>query len=107
MGRRPLYSTPARAICALRAGRHGIVATSTASGKSLCYHLPVLESVRKSRSARALYVFPTKALAQDQLRKLQELREQCDRAGRELLEPDTLADQRRVRDLSVKRAALE
>ena len=73
LGLLPLYSHQARAIDALRAGRHVIVATSTASGKSLCYHLPVLESVRKSRSARALYVFPTKALAQDQLRKLQEL----------------------------------
>ncbi len=73
LGLLPLYSHQARAIDALQHGRNIIVATSTASGKSLCYHVPVLESLRARRAARALYVFPSKALAQDQLRKLQEL----------------------------------
>lgn len=55
------------------AGHNVVVATSTASGKSLCYNLPVLEAVAKNPGATAIYMFPTKALAQDQLRALREL----------------------------------
>ena len=66
----PLYSHQAQAVDALRDGQHVIVSTATASGKSLCYHLATVEAMVRSRSSRALYVFPTKALAQDQLRKL-------------------------------------
>ncbi len=73
MGLFPLYAHQALAIDAVRAGRNVIVATSTASGKSLCYHAPVLEAALEDGHSRALYVFPTKALAQDQLRKLKEL----------------------------------
>ena len=47
--------------------------TSTASGKTLCYNVPVLNALLEDPSARALYVFPTKALAQDQLGTLQRL----------------------------------
>ena len=47
--------------------------TPTASGKSLCYTVPVVESVLRDPAARALYLFPTKALAQDQLTELHEL----------------------------------
>ena len=47
--------------------------TPTASGKSLCYHLPVLQSILEDNSSRAIYLFPTKALAQDQLSDLHEL----------------------------------
>lgn len=50
-----------------------VVSTSTASGKSLCYNIPVLEALAADPSACALYMFPTKALAQDQLRALQDL----------------------------------
>lgn len=50
-----------------------MVCTSTASGKSLCYNLPILEALVKDPHATALYMFPTKALAQDQLRALREL----------------------------------
>jgi len=46
------------------AGRHVVVSTSTASGKSLCYALPVLEALAADRSACAIFMFPTKALAQ-------------------------------------------
>jgi DEAD/DEAH box helicase domain-containing protein len=67
-----LYSHQAEALELSRAGRHIVVVTPTASGKSLCYHLPVLDAVRK-RSAKALYLFPTKALAQDQVAELNEL----------------------------------
>ena len=52
-----------------------VVCTATASGKSLCYNLPILEALAQDRRATALYMFPTKALAQDQLRALREL---CD-----------------------------
>ena len=49
------------------AGESFTAVTPTASGKSLCYHLPVLQSILEDESSRAIYLFPTKALAQDQL----------------------------------------
>ena len=67
------YSHQAQAINAARAGKHVMVATGTASGKTLCYNVPVLEAVLNDPLSRALYLFPTKALAQDQLRSLREL----------------------------------
>ena len=73
LGFLPLYEHQARAIEALREGGNVVVSTATASGKSLCYHVPVLERLLRTRGSRALYLFPTKALAQDQLRKLREL----------------------------------
>ena len=69
----PLYSHQAEAINALKAGENVIVATPAASGKSLCYHLPVLDSFLADRTTRALYLYPTKALAQDQLKGLRDL----------------------------------
>ena len=68
-----LYSHQAAAIEAARAGRHVVIATPTASGKSLCFHLPVLEALAAEPSATALYLFPTKALARDQEHGLREL----------------------------------
>jgi len=65
-----LYDHQVAAIEAVREGRHIVVATGAASGKSLCYHVPVLEAVLQDRASRSLYVFPTKALSQDQLRNL-------------------------------------
>ncbi len=65
-----LYAHQAEAIDRARAGKHVVVATGTASGKSLGYHIPVLERLLLEREATALYLFPTKALAQDQLRGL-------------------------------------
>ena len=73
LGLLPLYEHQARAVEALREGSNVVVATATASGKSLCYHVPVLERLLRTRGSRALYLFPTKALAQDQLHKLREL----------------------------------
>ncbi|WP_425490839.1 DEAD/DEAH box helicase [Luteimonas cellulosilyticus] len=67
-----LYSHQAQAWAATQAGRHVVVATPTASGKSLCYTLPVLSAAITARS-KALYLFPTKALAQDQVAELLEL----------------------------------
>lgn len=65
-----LYSHQVAAVDAIRARRDCVVVTSTASGKTLCYNLPVLERLLQEPEARALYLFPTKALAQDQLRSL-------------------------------------
>ncbi|HEV2471472.1 MAG TPA: DEAD/DEAH box helicase, partial [Chthonomonadales bacterium] len=70
LGVQRLYLHQAASINAARAGRNVTVVTGTASGKTLCYNLPILEAVLQDTSARALYLFPTKALAQDQLGKL-------------------------------------
>ncbi len=61
-----LYSHQVEAVSAVRRGEHTVVVTATASGKTLCYTLPVLETLLADPRARALYLFPTKALAQDQ-----------------------------------------
>ncbi len=68
-----LYTHQAEAIQAARAGRDVVVCTGTASGKTLCYILPTLEALIKVPRARALFIYPTKALAQDQLRALRTL----------------------------------
>ena len=68
-----LYAHQARAIEAAFAGRHVVVATPTASGKSLCFHLPVLQALADDPNARAIYLYPTKALARDQEAGLREL----------------------------------
>src|SRR5919108_2411881 len=65
-----LYSHQAEAYTAVRGGRHLVVVTPTASGKTLCYNLPVLQRLLEDPQRRALYLFPTKALAQDQLAEL-------------------------------------
>lgn len=62
-----LYAHQREAYDAARAGKSLVVVTPTASGKTLCYNLPVLDLILKDPGARALYLFPTKALAQDQL----------------------------------------
>ncbi|MFY8135559.1 MAG: DEAD/DEAH box helicase, partial [Aquimonas sp.] len=67
-----LYSHQAEAWQRAQAGEHFVVVTPTASGKTLCYTLPVLAGAIENR-AKALYLFPTKALAQDQLAELLEL----------------------------------
>jgi DEAD/DEAH box helicase domain-containing protein len=69
-----LYSHQADAYRAVRQGRHLVVVTPTASGKTLCYNLPVLQRLLEDPQRRALYLFPTKALAQDQLAELSALK---------------------------------
>jgi DEAD/DEAH box helicase domain-containing protein len=73
------YAHQAAAIEHALARRHVVVITPTASGKTLCYNGPVLHSILEDPSSRALYLFPTKALAQDQLAELQTLCEIIDR----------------------------
>ncbi len=65
-----LYAHQVEAIEHVLAGRHTVVVTPTASGKTLCYNLPVLHKMRSKPGSRALYLFPTKALSQDQVAEL-------------------------------------
>ncbi len=65
-----LYSHQSEAFAHVLAGRNVVTITPTASGKTLCYNAPVLNAILKDSSTRALYLFPTKALAQDQLAEL-------------------------------------
>ena len=69
-GAEKLYVHQSEAIGRLRAGRSVALATGTGSGKSLCYQVPIAESVLAGRKGTALLLFPTKALAHDQLRSL-------------------------------------
>ena len=74
-----LYSHQAEASEAVAAGENVAVVTPTASGKTLCYNLPVLDSILKDDRARAIYLFPTKALSQDQLSELHKIVNALDR----------------------------
>ena len=77
MGASRLYVHQAQAINAVRDGHNVILATSTASGKTLAYNVPVVEAILNDWQSRALYLFPTKALAQDQLRSLRQITERA------------------------------
>ncbi len=68
-----LYSHQADAFTAAHQGQNIVVVTPTASGKTLCYNLPVLNRILEEPGARALYLFPTKALSADQVDELQQL----------------------------------
>nr|MDQ3378208.1 DEAD/DEAH box helicase [Actinomycetota bacterium] len=70
MGASRLYSHQLEAYERVRAGENVVVATATASGKSLCYKIPAFENALESAANRALFLYPTKALAQDQLGKI-------------------------------------
>jgi DEAD/DEAH box helicase domain-containing protein len=91
-----LYTHQTHAIQAIARGEHIVVVTSTASGKTLCYNLPVLNTLLHTPAATALYLFPTKALAQDQLAALHELTETLDaRIPVQTYDGDTPKDRRR------------
>jgi DEAD/DEAH box helicase domain-containing protein len=68
-----LYTHQAEAVTHALGGRNVVVITPTASGKTLCYNAPVLDAILNDPSSRALYLFPTKALAQDQLAELHQM----------------------------------
>ncbi|MDR3629376.1 MAG: DEAD/DEAH box helicase [Desulfocapsaceae bacterium] len=103
-GIRSLYSHQQKALNAIARQRDIIVATPTASGKSLIYNLPVLQELLCNPEARALYLFPLKALAQDQLRTLREIAARLPAALRHpaigaIYDGDTPATaRRRIRD---------
>ena len=94
LGVEGLYSHQAEAINVLARGESVIVATAAASGKSLCYHLPVIEALLEDRAARALYLYPTKALAQDQARSLSRLVPEGARLRHGIFDGDTPSQDR-------------
>ena len=92
-----LYSHQARAFELARAGESLVVSTPTASGKSLCYHLPVLDRLAREPDARALYLFPTKALSRDQEASLRALMKEVGLShGAITYDGDTPGDARRA-----------
>ena len=98
VGADSLYAHQAAALSLARRGRDFIVATPAASGKSMCYNLPVLEMLLADRSARALYLYPTKALAQDQMKKLRALIPEGARLKSAVFDGDTrLSDRAAIR----------
>ena len=77
MGVNKLYSHQVDAVNAILQGRNVVVVTGTASGKTLCYNIPVVNAIICDPMATALYVYPTKALAQDQVRAINRFGEEC------------------------------
>ncbi|HEY4236280.1 MAG TPA: DEAD/DEAH box helicase [Gaiellaceae bacterium] len=88
-----LYAHQADAYTAARGGGNVIITTGTASGKTLAFNLPVLDALAADRHARALYLYPTKALAQDQARSLGQLGVAAVRAA--IYDGDTPTERRR------------
>ncbi|HEY4899599.1 MAG TPA: DEAD/DEAH box helicase, partial [Terriglobales bacterium] len=96
-GIRELYSHQAATAELVHSGKNVVVVTPTASGKTLCYNLPVLNAVLENPDTRALYLFPTKALAQDQLAELHDLAQRLDdRFGVFTYDGDTPNDARKA-----------
>jgi DEAD/DEAH box helicase domain-containing protein len=96
-GIRQLYTHQAAAAEAVHAGKNVVIVTPTASGKTLCYNLPVLDAILGEADTRALYLFPTKALAQDQLAELHDLNQRLeDRFGVSTYDGDTPGDARKA-----------
>ena len=92
-----LYTHQAAAAEAVRSCKNIVVVTPTASGKTLCYNLPILHAILENDDTRALYLFPTKALAQDQLAELHDLNQRLEnRFGVFTYDGDTPADARRA-----------
>src|SRR6266446_1862070 len=96
-GIRRLYTHQAAAAEAVHAGKNVVIVTPTASGKTLCYNLPVLNAVLENSDSRALYLFPTKALAQDQLAELYDLNQRLENCfGVFTYDGDTPSDARKA-----------
>ena len=97
-----LYSHQEQSWRAVRQGENPVIVTPTASGKTLCYNLPVLDRLLTAPESRALYVFPAKALAQDQYQELIDLTGDRDSAIRPgVYDGDTSGDiRKKIRDTS-------
>ena len=91
-----LYSHQAKAWALIEKGQHVVVVTPTASGKTLCYNLPVLQALLGQPDARVLYLFPTKALAQDQLAELETIAKALPELRMFTYDGDTPQDARRA-----------
>lgn len=96
-GIQQLYTHQVEAVDAALSGQHVVVATPTASGKSLCFHLPVLNALIADPEATSLFLYPTKALSRDQEHNLRELMKEAElRSGAMVYDGDTPADARKV-----------
>jgi len=96
-GIRQLYTHQAETAQAVHSGKNVVIVTPTASGKTLCYNLPVLDAILANDDTRALYLFPTKALAQDQLAELHDVNGRLtNRVGVFTYDGDTPTDARRA-----------
>jgi len=97
LGLAQLYSHQIEALTVIAAGQSTVVATPTASGKTLIYNLPLFQAIVKDANARALYLFPLKALAQDQLKTFRHWSDMLDGATPQaaIYDGDTTAYQRR------------
>ena len=96
-GIRQPYTHQAAAAESVYAGKNVVIVTPTASGKTLCYNLPVLSAILENDDARSLYLFPTKALAQDQLAELHDLNSRLEnRVGVFTYDGDTPSDARKA-----------
>jgi DEAD/DEAH box helicase domain-containing protein len=92
-----LYSHQAAAAEAAHEGKNIVIVTPTASGKTLCYNLPVINAILENSDTRAMYLFPTKALAQDQLAEIHDLNQRLDnRFGVFTYDGDTPSDARKA-----------
>ncbi len=89
-----LYSHQYEAWNYIRDGKNIVLSTGTASGKTLAYNLPIIASLLTNMDARALYLFPTKALAQDQLSGLHQLQSSIKNLQSEIYDGDTPQSQR-------------
>jgi len=96
-GAQQLYTHQAAAAEAVHAEKNVVIVTPTASGKTLCYNLPVLNAILEDPDTRSLYLFPTKALAQDQLAELYDLNQRLENCfGVFTYDGDTPADARKA-----------
>jgi DEAD/DEAH box helicase domain-containing protein len=92
-----LYSHQAAAAEAAHEAKNIVIVTPTASGKTLCYNLPVINAILENSDTRAIYLFPTKALAQDQLAEIHDLNQRLDnRFGVFTYDGDTPSDARKA-----------
>ncbi len=89
------YSHQAQAINQARQGKNVVIATPTASGKTLAFNIPVMEALANDKKATALYLYPTKALTNDQLKVLKELEKETEiKANANIYDGDTPQHQR-------------
>jgi DEAD/DEAH box helicase domain-containing protein len=96
-GIRQLYTHQAETAETVHSGKNVVIVTPTASGKTLCYNLPVLDAILANDDTRALYLFPTKALAQDQLAELHDVNGRlANRVGVFTYDGDTPTDARKA-----------
>jgi DEAD/DEAH box helicase domain-containing protein len=100
------YSHQAAAAEAVHAGKNVVIVTPTASGKTLCYNLPVINAVLQNEDTRALYLFPTKALAQDQLAELYDVNQRLENGvfeGGDLVGAANVEEMHRSEDRTLRR----